>query len=224
MAYRSKGRVAIAVMATALAISAVAPATQAQDFPQDFFRGLFGGGFTRRPAPPPMMPMSYGGDQQDMQFPPHEPSQPRYSGGGTAYCVRTCDGRYFPAPASDRRSKVEVCNSFCPASETKVFYGGSIDNATSNGRAYSDLPNAYKYRDQLVAGCTCNGKDPVGLASVKIEDDPTLRKGDIVAGPEGLVVANRGGGDRRGAALNFSPAPEKIRAKYSRVAADTSAD
>ena len=105
-----------------------------------------------------------------------------------------------------------------------MFYGGSIDNATANGKAYSDLPNAFKYREQLVEGCTCNGKDPVGLASVKIEDDPTLRKGDIVAGPEGLVVANRGGADRRGAALNFSPAPEKIRAKFSRVAADTSAN
>lgn len=213
-----------AVAVATLALSSAAQFASAQDFPQDFFRNLFGGGFARQ-APPPMTPMSYGGDQQDLQFPPRDAAPPRYSGGGTAYCVRTCDGRYFPVPAGyDRRTKADVCNSFCPASDTKVFYGGSIDNATANGKAYSDLPNAFKYREQLVAGCTCNGKDSVGLASVKIEDDPTLRKGDIVAGPEGLVVANRGGSDRRGAALNFSPAPEKIRAKYSRLAADTSAD
>ena len=60
---------------------------------------------------------------------------------------------------------------------------------------------------RLVAGCTCNGKDQIGLAPVKIEDDPTLRKGDIVAGANGLVVAGRSA-DKRGASLNFSPASE----------------
>ena len=67
-----------------------------------------------------------------------------------------------------------------------------------------------------MAGCTCNGKDQFGLAPVKIEDDPTLRKGDIVAGENGLVVAGRSA-DRRGAALNFSPASDRLRAKYGRV-------
>ena len=101
--------------------------------------------------------------------------------------------------------------------ETKVYYGGNIDDATAdNGKSYSDLPTAFKYRNELVSGCTCNGKDPVGLAQVKIEDDPTLKKGDIVAGENGLLVAGRSS-DRRGAELNFSPASEKIRAKYGRV-------
>ena len=134
-----------------------------------------------------------------------------------AYCVRTCDGRYFPIAASDNASRAASCSSFCPASETKVVYGGNIDNAaTENGKPYSELPNAFRYRNEIVAGCTCNGKDPTGLASVKIEDDPTLRKGDIVAGDNGLMVAGRGA-DKRGASLNFSPASERIRAKYQRV-------
>ncbi len=141
----------------------------------------------------------------------------RYSGGGQAYCVRTCDGRYFPIAASDNASRAASCTSFCPASETKIVYGGNIDNAaTENGKPYSELPNAFRYRNELVAGCTCNGKDPTGLASVKIEDDPTLRKGDIVAGDNGLMVAGRGA-DKRGASLNFSPASERIRSKYQRV-------
>ncbi len=55
---------------------------------------------------------------------------------------------------------------------------------------------------RLVAGCTCNGKDQVGLAKVEIDKDPTLRKGDIVAGEAGLVVVNRGA-DRRGAVDEF---------------------
>ena len=131
--------------------------------------------------------------------------------------MRTCDGRYFPIPDPTTPSRAATCSNFCPASETRVVYGGNIDNAaTENGKPYSELPNAFRYRNEIVAGCTCNGKDPVGLASVKIEDDPTLRKGDIVAGEHGLVVAGRSA-DRRGASLNFSPAPDRIRAKYSRV-------
>ena len=150
------------------------------------------------------------------------PSQPRPrvsygGGGGQAYCVRTCDGRYFPISAGDGQSRAASCNSFCPASETKVVYGSSIDHAaTENGKPYSELPNAFRYRNELVAGCTCNGKDQLGLAPVKIEDDPTLRKGDIVAGANGLVVAARAA-DRRGASLNFSPASAQVRAKYQRL-------
>ena len=89
-----------------------------------------------------------------------------------------------------------------------MVYGSNIDNAaTESGKPYSELPNAFRYRNELVAGCTCNGKDQIGLAPVKIENDPTLRKGDIVAGADGLMVAGRGA-DRRGASLNFSPASD----------------
>jgi hypothetical protein len=51
---------------------------------------------------------------------------------------------------------------------------------------------------------------------VKVEDDPTLRRGDIVAGPNGLMVAGRSA-DRRGASLDLSPAPDSIRSHYRRV-------
>ena len=100
--------------------------------------------------------------------------------------MRTCDGRYFPISGSRRPEPRGVCNDFCPASETKVFYGSNIDDAaTESGKSYSALPNAFRYRNELVAGCTCNGKDQIGLAPVKIENDPTLRRGDIVAGATG---------------------------------------
>ena len=84
--------------------------------------------------------------------------------GGQAFCVRTCDGRYFPLAASDNASRAASCNNFCPASDTKVVYGSNIDSAaTDNGKPYSELPNAFRYRTEIVAGCTCNGKDPTGL-------------------------------------------------------------
>ena len=136
--------------------------------------------------------------------------------GGQAYCVRTCDGRYFPITGPSNESKAASCNSFCPASETKLVYGGNIDSAvTEAGKPYSELPNAFRYRKEAVAGCTCNGKDQFGLAQVKIENDPTLRKGDLVASANGLMVAGRP--DQRGAALNFTPAPRQISTRYQQV-------
>jgi hypothetical protein len=209
-------RLGVGAVLAACVLSA-APAAQARDF----FTALFGA-FSDNPASGQQrldssapLPFASPGDLFGR---PAEPARPRISyGGGQAYCVRTCDGRYFPISASDGQSRAASCNSFCPASDTKLVYGSSIDQAaTENGKPYSELPNAFRYRNELVAGCTCNGKDQIGLAPVKIEDDPTLRKGDIVAGANGLVVAARVA-DRRGASLNFSPASASVRAKYQRV-------
>jgi len=192
---------------------ALAPAAQAQDF----FSQLFGGVARPRQQPYISMPFSDEGQVEGRVYAPRGEGRVRYSGGGQAFCVRTCDGRYFPVSGPDNASRAASCNSFCPASETKVFSGSNIDNATAdNGKSYSDLPNAFRFRNELVSGCTCNGKDQIGLAPVKVENDPTLRKGDIVAGDNGLLVAGRSA-DRRGAEVNFSPASEKVSAKYNRV-------
>lgn len=179
---------------------------------EDFFSALFGG---FRMRPPPEIRVPFPNDDMLRYDPPRQRAS---YGGGTAYCVRGCDGRYFPAQGADAESKAQSCKSFCPASETSLVYGSNIDEATTDsGKSYSDLPNAFRYRNEIVSGCTCNGKDPVGLASLKAEDDPTLRKGDIVAGSDGLVVADRNANDRRGVAMNFSPLPDKIRAKIRQV-------
>jgi hypothetical protein len=204
------GAVAMVIAAT------LAPAAQAQDF----FSALFGGFGSGRPHVP-MSPLPYA-NEGNMSVPEGEVLQRQrpvhsYSGGSQAYCVRACDGRYFPIASSGNQTKAASCNSFCPASETRVVYGSNIENAvTEGGKPYSELPNAFRYRDELVAGCTCNGKDPVGLAAVRVEDDPTLRRGDIVAGRDTLMVAGRGA-DRRGASLQLSPAPESVRSHYRRV-------
>jgi Protein of unknown function (DUF2865) len=169
----------------------------------DFFSALFGAFGVRRQAPA-VLPFPAGA--------PHD----RAGAGGQAWCVRTCDGRYFPAQGSDRQSRAASCNSFCPAAPTEVVYGGGIDDAaTEDGKSYSELPNAFRYRSEIVAGCSCNGKDQVGLAPVSIEKDPTLRKGDIVAGEGGLVVTGRG--PNKHAAANFSPIPYSAHARYRHV-------
>jgi hypothetical protein len=138
--------------------------------------------------------------QQQRQAPPQasffaDPSQqaaptPVHASGGSgpAFCVRSCDGRYFPLSRSNA-SPVQLCQAFCPASPTKVFYGSNIDGATSaNGERYADSENAFAYRKALHADCTCNGRDSAGLAPVDLTLDSSLRSGDVIATTDGLVA------------------------------------
>ena len=116
------------------------------------------------------------------------PRQMASGGSGPAFCVRSCDGRYFPL-ARANASPVQTCQAFCPASATKVFFGSSIDSASSaNGERYADSENAFAYRKALRADCTCNGRDPAGLAPVDLTLDSSLRAGDIIATSDGLVA------------------------------------
>jgi hypothetical protein len=209
------GKFAASAAAALVAVCAWASDVHAQDFFSQFFSG---GPARPRPQPYVSMPFSDEGQPEVRVYTPRREGRVRYGGSeGQAFCVRTCDGRYFPVSGPDNASRAASCSSFCPASETKVFSGSSIDAATAdNGKSYSDLPNAFRFRNEMVSGCTCNGKDQMGLAPVKIENDPTLRKGDIVAGENGLLVAGRSA-DRRGAEVNFSPASDKLAAKYSRL-------
>jgi len=157
------------------------------------------------------------------------------SGRFTTYCVRTCDGRYFPLTARSGGTPAQMCQSFCPASQTKVFSGNSIDYAVGNmGERYVDTPNAFAYRKALKADCTCNGRDPAGLAPVDLSLDTTLRPGDIVATSNGLV-AYSGSKSANGQTAEFTPVAsypgltQELRArlgemKVAPVAADISED
>jgi len=116
------------------------------------------------------------------------PSRPLASGGGGAFCVRSCDGKYFPLTRG-AGTPAQICQAFCPASPTKVFFGSSIDSAvTVAGEQYVESENAYAYRKALRTDCTCNGHDAAGLAPVDLTLDTSLRAGDVVATTDGLVV------------------------------------
>jgi hypothetical protein len=202
-----KRQYSMAVMfAASVVVGLWASTARAEDFFSALFRSF---GAHRSVSPVESGPFNYAPEQP--QYSPR-----RFVAAGTAYCVRTCDGRYFPAPAVANQSRVETCRNFCPAAETKVFYGSGIDDAASDtGKSYSELPNAYKYRTELVAGCSCNGTDPVGLAKVKIEDDKTLRRGDFVVEADGVKVA-AGRSDKPGASAELVPASPAVSVRIAR--------
>lgn len=159
---------------------------------QGLFDFLFGGG-ARRSAP-----------VQAYAPPTRSDDEPRSSGGGryTAYCVRLCDGRYFPIQR-ESGNPGELCKSFCPAAQTKIFSGSGIDYATaSDGQRYERLQNAFVYREKVIPDCTCNGRDPFGLVRLDPKEDSTLRQGDVIATKDGLMAYS---GTSRSQSAEFTP-------------------
>jgi hypothetical protein len=148
---------------------------------QDLLDALFGA--FKRPAPPAVAPAATA--YAPPALPPAAAVEKRAAetgGAWTAYCVRLCDGRFFPLQRSFAVSPAEQCRSLCPAAKTKVLGGGSIGSAAAaDGVRYASLPNAFLYRKRLVENCTCNGRDAFGLARLDAASDLTLRAGDIVA-------------------------------------------
>jgi hypothetical protein len=91
----------------------------------------------------------------DPNAPPRSP-EPTRSEGGIAYCVRLCDGRYFPIQRHRGASSAQTCSSFCPASATKIYNGNRIDHAVApDGQRYSELATAFAYRQRIIPDCTC---------------------------------------------------------------------
>jgi hypothetical protein len=184
MAAREKTilRVSVGMLAAGLlTFASLAPASA-----KNILDLLFGGFHREAPA---ALPTNLSAFADPFAVPQNAPSQRTETGPLTGYCVRTCDGHYFPVQARAGVSAAEACHSFCPASPTRLYSGAAIDHAVAaDGSRYADLDTAFLYRQQLVAGCTCNGRDAFGLARVDISTDPTLRSGDIVATRSGLVA------------------------------------
>jgi hypothetical protein len=173
--------VAAAVFAGAVAVTPRAASAEG------LFDFLFAGAprQQQRQAPPQA---NFFADPFGLNQQPAPPPRQMASGSGPAFCVRSCDGKYFPLMRGNA-SPVQMCQAFCPASVTKVFFGSTIEGASStSGERYADSENAFAYRKALRADCTCNGRDPAGLAPVDLTLDTSLRSGDVVATTSGLVA------------------------------------
>jgi hypothetical protein len=207
-----KVRFRVAAMAASLVLMAVAAPEPAS---AGFFERLFGD--IRRAVEPSRAPSNGFVDPfrslANHFNPPQEQLRGDAGGPAKAFCVRTCDGHFFPVQAHAGVSAAESCRSFCPASQTKLYGGSNIETASAgDGSRYRDLPNAFAYRKQLVTGCTCNGRNSFGLARLDAANDPTLRPGDIVATKTGLAAFT----GNRNSAAEFTPVEN-----YSRLSKTT---
>jgi hypothetical protein len=89
------------------------------------------------------------------------------SNGSATYrtvCVRLCDGYYFPVSFSTLPSHFEqdanACQSKCAAPAELYFYqnpGAGMDQSVSfrTQEPYTNLKVAFRYRKELIKGCSC---------------------------------------------------------------------
>ena len=79
-------------------------------------------------------------------------------------CVRLCDGYYFPVSFSTLPSHFQqdaaVCQSKCAAPVELYYYqnpGAAVDQSVAlrNQEPYTSLKTAFRYRKELVPGCSC---------------------------------------------------------------------
>lgn len=113
------------------------------------------------------------------------------SGSFRTVCVRTCDGYFFPISSSTNQSRFaddeRSCQRLCPASEVILFShrtGEEINQAVSiTGQNYTQLPNAFKYRQTFNKECSCR-KPGQSWAEALEGRDGTVERGDIVVTEE----------------------------------------
>jgi hypothetical protein len=113
---------------------------------------------------------------------------PRATNGAQTYrtvCVRLCDGYYFPVSFSTLPSHfpqdADACASKCAAPAELFYYpnpGGTIGQAVAlkTQEAYAKLKFAFRYRKEVVNGCSCKTAEYVpadGSAPKKAEAAPS---------------------------------------------------
>ncbi|GLK81084.1 DUF2865 domain-containing protein [Methylopila turkensis] len=182
-----------------------------------FFEMLFGGG-GNAPA-----------QEETIVEPEMDPqSTPRVSTFRTV-CVRTCDGFFFPISFQTTRNAFErdegICEATCPGAEARLYAypnpGGQMEQATSvDGEPYAKLQNAFRYRKEFVAGCSCKPEGMSWAEALAGVEDKTVKKGDIVVDEQKALEMSR-----PGSAPGQSPRPNpQARAQRPASAEEAPAD
>ena len=125
--------------------------------------------------------------------PPGAADYPQAGNGYRTLCVRTCDGYYFPISFSTSPMRFpedeQTCQKLCPATEAVLYShrnpGEDVAQAVaSNGRVYRDLPNAFRYRREFNASCSCKQPGQTWAEALGQTKDSTVERGDIVVTEE----------------------------------------
>lgn len=132
----------------------------------------------------------------------HEAAANEQAGGTRSYCVRECDGYFFPvgiySGAADLSSHQRTCNKLCPGAKATLYVmrSGSdkIEEAAAarGGSLYSRLTAALQRRGGTGLPCSCRASQPATGPMKPIYEDFTLRPGDAVMTPNGVAIF-RGG-------------------------------
>lgn len=109
-------------------------------------------------------------------------------------CVRSCDGFFFPISFTTVPSRFaddeRACKRLCPNAEVALYTyrnpGEDMNHAVStSGQAYLQHPNAFRYRQEYNAACSCRAPGQSWAEALKnSEDRSTVEKGDIVVTEE----------------------------------------
>ncbi|HEY0438603.1 MAG TPA: DUF2865 domain-containing protein [Xanthobacteraceae bacterium] len=168
--------------------------------PRNLLESLFGGGGT--PSGPEWT----------------TPGEVPPSGTFRTVCVRTCDGYYFPISYATVPGKFRdderACQRMCPAAEVALYShrnpGEDMKSAMSiSGRPYSDLPNAFKYRQEFNAACSC--RKPGESWTAAVGEDPTVERGDIVVTEETAKTLSQPKPEPKPAAARPEPQQQRTR-------------
>ena len=112
---------------------------------------------------------------------------------GVAYCVRLCDGYFFPLsrPGANLAELQTSCSNLCPSAQTRLYSApaGSegIEQAKSRGEAYTSLANAFLHRTKVSKACTCTAVG-YGLETQDTMTDATFKRGDVFVAEKGLKI------------------------------------
>jgi hypothetical protein len=152
--------------------------------PKNFLESIFGGGNDNPegPLPPGMVEQQIGG------------------GGFRTLCVRTCDGYYFPISFSTSQARFaedeQTCQKLCPATEAVLYThrnpGEDVAQAiSSTGNPYTKLANAFRYRREFVASCSCKQPGQTWAEALGATRDQTIERGDKVVTEERAKVMSQ---------------------------------
>jgi Protein of unknown function (DUF2865) len=159
--------------------------------PRGFFETLFGGG---------------GGGGTPFGSGDLTPSD--QSSSFRTICVRTCDGYYFPVSYATSQARFrddeQACQRMCPAAEVMLYSyrnpGEDVAQAVSiSGQQYTSLPNAFKYRQEFNAACSCRRQGESWADALRHLDDTTVEQGDVIVTEENAKALSQPKPDLRAA-------------------------
>jgi Protein of unknown function (DUF2865) len=174
------------------------------------------------------------GNNNNNTIPPPSAELGPPSGTFRTVCVRSCDGAYFPVSFATYQARFQdderTCKALCPAAEANLFTyrnpGEDINQAVSiNGQPYSSLPNAFKFRTEFNASCSCKAAGQTWSEALKSVDDKASveQQGDIIVTEESAKRMQQRGQSKGAPPPKKGTAPASTAAAPAPAPADTTA-